>query len=231
MTPHIAKRKDGICPSLLQFNGKNGSPTIEKPGHVIKPYQTNSDLLLQIKDREGTPRSVMELQTIIEVINKALKTLCTDPERQLIARLKFKPEGCVWRLSFHPSLGNSADKSYRAEVVCFANASEEKNAEGVRRTDYLIETTLIPTEQPPREDTDRPTTLGPPPLEGYKEAKVAFDIVALAVRKAVVRLEFPNFPHGGGTELFREVYQLNARVSEKGARELEYSMRPLFSYL
>jgi hypothetical protein len=211
MTPHIAKRKDGICPSLLQFNGTNGSPTIDKPGHVIKTYQTNSDLLLQIKDRQGTPRSVMELQTIIEVINKALKALCTDPDKQLIARLKFKPEGCIWRLAFHPSLGNSADQSYRAEVICFANAAEEANSEGDRRTNYLIESTLIPASSPV-DDADRPSTLIPSHLEGYKEAKAAFEIIAVAVRKAVVRLEFPNFPHGGGPALFRDIYQLNARV-------------------
>jgi hypothetical protein len=196
---------------------------MEKPGHVIKTYQTNSDLLLQIKDREGTPRSVMELQTIIEVINKALKALCTDPDKQLIARLKFKPEGCIWRLAFHPSLGNSADQSYRAEVICFANAAEEVNS----RTNYLIESTLIPTSAP-ADDADRPSTLIPSHLEGYKEAKAAFEIIAVAVRKAVVRLEFPNFPHGGGPALFRDIYQLNARVRSEVSHKA--AIRPHISH-
>ena len=41
----------------------------------------------------------------------------------------------------------------------------------------------------------------------------AFDDIALDVRKALVRVEFPVFPEGCQGKTFREVYQLNARVS------------------
>jgi hypothetical protein len=41
----------------------------------------------------------------------------------------------------------------------------------------------------------------------------AFELIALDVRKALVRVEFPMFPEGCRDKTFRQVYQLNARVS------------------
>ena len=41
----------------------------------------------------------------------------------------------------------------------------------------------------------------------------AFGEICLDVRKALARVEFPAFPEGCGERTFREVYQLNARVS------------------
>jgi hypothetical protein len=41
----------------------------------------------------------------------------------------------------------------------------------------------------------------------------AFELFALDVKKALVRVEFPIFPEGCREKTFREVYQLNARVS------------------
>lgn len=43
--------------------------------------------------------------------------------------------------------------------------------------------------------------------------KKVFDEVALDVKKAVVRCEMPEFPEGCKGRQFREIYQLNARVS------------------
>jgi hypothetical protein len=37
----------------------------------------------------------------------------------------------------------------------------------------------------------------------------------LQVRKAIVKLEFPEFPEGCKGKPFRDVYQLNARVSNE----------------
>ena len=51
------------------------------------------------------------------------------------------------------------------------------------------------------------------PMKGFREAKSSFDFLVLQVRKAVVKLEFPEFPEGCKGRPFREVYQLNARVS------------------
>ena len=45
MTPHLAKRKDGLCPSLLI---DQGGIKKDKPGYLTKSYQTNSNYLLQI---------------------------------------------------------------------------------------------------------------------------------------------------------------------------------------
>lgn len=41
----------------------------------------------------------------------------------------------------------------------------------------------------------------------------AFQLIALDLKKALVRVEFPMFPEGCREKTFREVYQLNARVS------------------
>jgi len=197
MTPHLSKRKDGLCPSLL--NETIGTkPPKEKPGYVHKNYQTNSSLLLQVRDKKGVPREIMELQTLIEAINKALKAMVKSEDAKLMSGLRFKPEGCIWKMEFDPSL--EADSSYRMEVICQANAGEHGN------TNYLIDSVMIP-----KKPVD-PNPLAPT-LPGFKAAKAAFDKVAIIVRKSIVGLEFPEFPEGCKGKQFREVYQLNARVS------------------
>lgn len=190
MTPHLAKRKDGLCPSLLhqEVNVKK-----ERPGHVNKPYRTNSALLLQIKERESLPREVVELQTIVDAVKVTLKT-CEAEEG--ITNIRFKPEGCIWKMDFEDEV---ASKIYKMEVVCSANSTGGA-------TNYVIDCNLIP-----RVAVD-PSPLATPP-KGFSEAKAVFDTVALNVRKSLVRLEFPEFPEGCKGRAFREVYQLNARVS------------------
>ena len=41
----------------------------------------------------------------------------------------------------------------------------------------------------------------------------SFDEISLDLRKSLVRVEFPLFPEGCQGKTFRQVYQLNARVS------------------
>jgi len=204
MTPHLQKRKDGLCPSLfLEYS--TAKPLKEKPGFVHKPYQTNSALLLQIKEKKGYPREMMELQTLIETVNRSLKTMVAESaasDQKLMAGLRFKPEGCIWKMEFDPSLG--AENTYRMEVICQANGGPNGN------TTYYVDSVMIP-----KIPVD-PNPLAPP-LEGFKAAKAAFDRVALIVRMAIVRLEFPEFPEGCKGKQFREVYQLNARVSSWNA--------------
>jgi hypothetical protein len=199
MTPHLAKRKDGLCPSLLQ-NHSSAKPVKDKPGHTYKPYQTNSKLLLQIKDRDGVPREVNELQTLIDVVNKSLKAHIALESDPTVEGLKFKPEGCVWKMEFHSSFEEACD-DYRMEVICSANESEQEG------TIYVIDCIMIP-----KKAVD-PSPLVPP-LPGFKDAKIAYDKVMFSVRKAVVRLEFPDFPEGCKGKAFKEVYQLNARVRQ-----------------
>jgi hypothetical protein len=192
MTPQLAKRKDGLCPRLLHEEEKE-----DKPGYVSKRYQTNSVLLLQTKQNDGIPKEVLELQTMVESINKALKsTMQTD---QGVIGLSFKAEGCKWKVDLDPAL-NRAGKTYRMEVVCSANSSSPSI------TKYVVDSILIP-----KVAVD-PNPLSPPVI-GFKEAKEIFEMVALKVRKSIVRLEFPSFPDGCQGRAFKDVYQLNARVS------------------
>lgn len=201
LTPQLTKRKDGLCPSLLHQVVIN-----DKPGFVSKPYQTNSSLLLQIKTREGVAKEVSELQTIVECVNKALKSSSASSKQQQsessnsssIASVSFKPEGCLWKVTFDPATG--AARTYKMEVSCSANGG---GGSGV--TNYLVNTVLVP-----RVPID-PNPLATP-LEGFAEAKEVFDALALKVRKSIVRLEFPSFPEGCKSVAFRDVYQLNARV-------------------
>lgn len=199
MTPHLSKRKDGLCPSLMHDFRMSQIPK-EKPGFLQKSYQTNSGLLLQIKDKPGIPRDMMELQTLIEVINKALKIAAKSNAEALLSSLRFKPEGCIWKMEFHPDLGY-CHETYRIEVVCHAGDGEHD------KTIYCIDTVLIP-----KKPVD-PNPLAPP-LPGFQEAKTAFDRIAIVVRKSIVRLEFPEFPEGCKDKQFRDLYQLNARVSD-----------------
>ena len=198
MTPHLAKRKDGLCPSLFH-DVSNAKPMKEKPGFVHKSYQTNSKLLLKVQDKQGVPREVVELQTIIEAIKRALKAVMNDEKTKQMASMRFNPEGCIWKMEFDPSHGD-AHTSYRMEVICQANAGGSKGV-----TNYYVDSVLIPK---------RPVDPNPlaSELDGYKAAKAVFERVAIIVRKAIVRLELPEFPEGCRNKQFKEVYQLNARV-------------------
>ena len=194
LTPQIAKRRDGLCPSLLDLS--DPSRTIKPTGGLNKPYRTNSRLLQQIKERENVSREAVEMQTIAEAVNSTLKKV-VGPDEDLVS-LSFKAQGCTWKMEFSSRL-NDADQNYRLEVTLLAN--EMSGA-----VNYVADVMLVP-----KVPVDpNPLT---PPLKGFREAKEVFDVVALKVRKSIVRLEFPEFPEGCKGRPFRDVYQLNARVS------------------
>ena len=193
MTPHLAKRKDGLCPSLLQKETKR-----DKPGYLSKNYRTNSNLMLQVKERDGIPKELTELQTIIECVTKALKSAARSGAG--ICSLSFKPEGCIWKMEFDPSLDRAAE-SYKMQVICSAN-------KGHGYTHYMVDTILVP-KIPVDPDPLKPS----PP--GFKAAKPIFEMLSLKIRKSIVALEFPEFPEGCKDKQFKEVYQLNARVSRR----------------
>jgi len=198
MTPQVAKRRDvGIHPSLLDLSEKVSKGVKQNPGGMNKPYRTKSELLLQIKDTEdGRKKEELEIPNLVESINEAIESI-VGPDADLIS-CDFSPSGCEWRLDLNPSL-NGADENYRLEVVFFANQLQGE-------TNYVVDTLLVP-----KGPVD-PNPLAPP-LKGYREAKQTFENLALKVRKAIVRFEFPDFPEGCKGRAFREVYQLNARVS------------------
>eukprot|EP00977_Amphora_coffeiformis_P006560 scaffold1404_cov166-Amphora_coffeaeformis.AAC.27 len=135
------------------------------------------------------------MQALVESITKGLKAR-VGPEKDVIG-IDFVPQGCRWLMSLNPN-SNGAGDNYCIEVVCKAN-----EINGV--LNYVIDTLMLPTGE-----LD-PNPLAPP-KKGYREAKAAFDLVVIAARKSVVRLEFPEFPEGCKGRPFREVYQLNARL-------------------
>lgn len=192
MTPHLAKRRDGLCPSLfLSQSHASKSALGPAASNLIKSYRTNSNLLLQVKERDGVNREILELQSIVESVHRALEEV-VSPEDDIVA-MNFKPQGCKWKLEFNHSL-DEADNHYRIEVLCLAN-----EINGV--TNFVVDTILVPKQH------------SETPLPGFKQAKEVFDLLCLRVRKSIVRLEFPEFPEGCKGRAFREVYQLNARVS------------------
>jgi hypothetical protein len=118
----------------------------------------------------------------------------TDTQRGTkdFASMTFEPQGCVWTLEFNPSL---RAQNYQVQVVCRGCAdSEGHNA-------YVVDSLLVPKKKHSKADP------------GFKEATTAFEFAGLQIRKSIVKLEFPDFPEGCKGRPFREVYQLNARVS------------------
>lgn len=197
MTPHLQKRKDGLFPSLCDFSRGNSSKGVKRnPGGINKPYRTNLDLLLQIKASTHEEREGLALAKIVESIHEALDEL-VGPDHDIVSKV-FNATGCEWSLEFNSSL-NEADANYGLEVILFCN-----EVEGV--TNYVCDCLLVP------KGIVDPNPLAPP-LNGYREAKQVFEVLSLSVRKAIVKFEFPDFPEGCQGRPFREVYQLNARVS------------------
>ncbi|KAL7576338.1 hypothetical protein ACA910_018154 [Epithemia clementina (nom. ined.)] len=192
MTPQLQKRRDGLCPGL--FLAHSDAIYKRNSGGVSKEYRTNSKLLLQIEEREGIPREILELQTIVDSVSAALKEFVSN-SRDVIS-LDFIPKGCIWIIELNSGMGE-ADECFRLEVRVLAN-----DINGI--TNYVVDTILQPKMQNHNSIA--------PPLPGTKEAKPVFDLLCIAVRKSVVRLEFPEFPEGCKGVAFREIYQLNARL-------------------
>jgi len=196
MTPILAKRKDGLCPSLISSDVDSGAA-------VSKSYRTNSYLLKNVGSQmrkegsAGTEVEAVEFQTITEAIKQCLKAY-VGPTKDLVSA-HFQPHGCTWTCEFSQSL-NGAYNSYRLVIVAMA---QNENHSAI--TDYLV-TSKVEPKMP------QPEGKNAPPLRGFREAKAVFDVVALAVRKSVVKCELPEMPEGRKGRPFREVYQLNARL-------------------
>jgi hypothetical protein len=193
MTPQLQKRRDGLAPSLLEMTAREPQ---DPKTTLLKSYQTSSKYLnVSIVNCVNVDES-QELQKIVDSIALTLEELV---DRNLgskdLSSVKFQATGCKWTVEFHPSLRADA---WTIQVVCLA-CSEEQTRNGIM---YVVDTELLPK---------RPET--PASGSGFKDAKSTFDFVALQVRKAVVRCEFPEFPEGCKGTPFREIYQLNARVS------------------
>jgi S-methylmethionine-dependent homocysteine/selenocysteine methylase len=184
MTPQLAKRKDGLCPSLLndevlQVPTPKGGPSYAA---ISKSYQTNTKYLKEsIRELENEAE---ELKFISDSVNSFLTEYVNGSHD--IANMEFEPKGCTWKVELSEEKLRAPD--YRIQVVCMAKDF------GNKRTTFVVD------------------TISSTSLPGFKEAKATFEALSLVVRKAVVRCEFPEFPEGCKGRVFREVYQLNARV-------------------
>jgi len=186
---------------LLNLEADCNKPSKPNSGGINKIYRTNSYLLLQVKEVAGVSRKATELEIIVESINAALEKLVSNEASEFV-HLRFSPTGCIWNAEFTTEKDmNDAACSFRLEIILSANEMS-----GVMN--YLVDTLMICKNENIDNSRGAPASSQP----GYKKAKAAFEILALCVRKAIVRLEFPEFLEGCKGRPFKEVYQLNARL-------------------
>eukprot|EP00934_Nitzschia_sp_Nitz4_P006100 Nitzschia sp. Nitz4//scaffold113_size70149//35399//37051//NITZ4_005950-RA/size70149-augustus-gene-0.84-mRNA-1//1//CDS//3329533341//6090//frame0 len=198
LTPQIekvAKRRDGLCPSLLldghvsSINAKGGNGTFAQ----VKSYQTNTKFLNdEIRDLENSGE---ELKFITDSINHFLRDAVDERKQSTdLIGMKFQPKGCIWHLEMNPSIGAP---DYMITIQVLANEGSHNT------TTFVVDTMLVGKSSKHVASTSLP---------GFREAKATFEMCALVVRKAIVKCEFPTFPEGCKGRAFREVYQLNARL-------------------
>lgn len=186
LTPQLEKRKDGLAPKFFDVSKEiDNSKTT-----TTKAYRTSTKYL----NHDGGGDVERDLQRIIDSITDTLERMVDPSGKKDLVMMTFEPTGCSWTLEFNPSLRAEA---YELVIVCSCCPEDSHNVV------YVVETTLVP----------KPKALTGPNDPGFKEGKASFDFCALQVRKAVVKCEFPDFPEGCKGKPFRDVYQLNARVS------------------
>jgi hypothetical protein len=200
LTPQIekvAKRRNGLCPSLLLENHTE-EVTAKAPSTcaAIKSYETNTRYLNE--EIRALGNNGEELKFISDSVHFFL-TECIDEKGQTtdLVSLDFQPKGCIWRMELNDTIGAP---DYIIEVQCLAKPGESGT------TTFAVDTKLVGKSSP-----------ASTALPGFREAKASFEMACLVVRKAVVKCEFPVFPEGCKGRAFREVYQLNARVSSLAA--------------
>lgn len=201
LTPQIekvAKRRNGLCPALLGDNHWD-EVTAKAPTScaAIKSYETNTKHLNE--DIRELGNNGEELKFISDSIQFFLRD-CIDEKGQStdLVTLDFQPKGCIWSMELNPTIGAP---DYMIQVQCLARSGDSNT------TNFVVDTKLVGK-----------SSIASTSLPGYREAKASFEMAALVVRKAVVKCEFPNFPEGCKGRAFREVYQLNARVSNSDAQ-------------
>jgi hypothetical protein len=201
LTPALQKRPDGLCPQLLSdgytscMSDDNGGVWFSR---ITGIYRTNSRYLNSVV-RQLNDDS-LELEFISGSITEFLRQLGMKDRN--ISGMEFFARGCTWTLDLNPAIGTP---NYQIHVSCFARREESDGT-----TTFIVATSLFDKEE---------RSLASSSLPGFKEAKETFEHAALAVRKAVVMCEFPQFPEGlrvipstGEAKGFKEVYKLKAMV-------------------
>jgi hypothetical protein len=212
LTPELEMRPDGLCPQLLDksytscMSDDNGGVWFSR---ITGMYRTNSQFL-NSSVRKLNDDS-LELEFITGSITEFLRQLgMKDPH---IVGMEFFAKGCTWTLDLNPDLGTP---NYQIHVTVFARREpkiqldDDTSPERTATTTYIVATSLFDKEDKSLASTKMP---------GFAQAKETFDQTVLAVRKAVVKCEFPRFPEGlrvvpstGKAKLFKEVYKLKAMV-------------------
>lgn len=168
-----------------------GGPT---DAAMVKSYQTNTKYLNE--DIRELKNDGEELKFITDSITHYLREVIDEKKQSTdLVSMKFQPKGCIWNLEMNSSIGAP---DYMIQVQCLAQSG------GSSTTNFVIDTKLIGKSSKSIASTSLP---------GFREAKSTFEMTSLVVRKAAIKCEFPNFPEGCKGRAFREVYQLNARVS------------------
>ena len=185
LTPQLEKRRDGLAPKFFDLNKQ---VEINSKTDLTKAYRTSSKYL----NSDGNVEH--ELQRIIDSITDMLRTLVDPAGKKDLVKMTFEPKGCTWTLGFNPNLRAEA---FQILIVCSCCPEDSQNVA------FVVETNLVPKFDTVQGSND----------PGFKEGKASFDFLALQVRKAVVMCEFPDFPEGCKGRPFRDIYQLNARVS------------------
>jgi hypothetical protein len=199
LTPQIekqAKRREGLCPSLLMDNHIQASLSKHGNGYtaLTKSYQTNSQFLTStVRNLENDAE---ELKFIVDSVNKYLSEIVDEKKKKTdLVAMKFIPKGCSWILELNEDVGAP---DYILTVCVLAKG------DGNGITTFVVDTNLVGRSS---------KTVTSTSLPGFREAKAVLEHTSLVVRKGVVRCEFPVFPEGLKGKTFREIYQLNARVS------------------
>jgi hypothetical protein len=202
VTPAFEKRSDGLCPQLLPdtytscMSDDNGGVWFSR---ITAMYRTNSQFLNRSVRRLNDDS--LELEFISGSITDFLRRLGGGDRN--ISGMEFFARGCTWTLDLDPT--HLGTPNYQIHVSCFAR---REGSDGT--TTFIIATSLVDKEE---------RSLASSSLPGFNQARETFDRAALAVRKAVVKCEFPKFPEGlrvipstGEAKAFKEVYKLKAMV-------------------
>eukprot|EP00529_Nitzschia_sp_RCC80_P025450 CAMPEP_0113521670 /NCGR_PEP_ID=MMETSP0014_2-20120614/44767_1 /TAXON_ID=2857 /ORGANISM="Nitzschia sp." /LENGTH=524 /DNA_ID=CAMNT_0000419651 /DNA_START=193 /DNA_END=1767 /DNA_ORIENTATION=- /assembly_acc=CAM_ASM_000159 len=214
-TTELEKQPDGLCPHLLDesytssMSDDNGGVWFSR---ITGMYRTNSQFL-NSKVRRLNDDS-LELEFITGNITDFLRQLGMDEPN--IVGMEFFAKGCTWTLDLNPDLGTP---NYQIHVTVFARREtkielddDDNSPERTGTTTYIVATSLFDKED---------KSLASKRMPGFEQARETFDLAVLAVRKAVVKCEFPRFPEGlrvipstGEAKLFKEVYKLKAMLKK-----------------
>lgn len=160
-----------------------------------------------------------ELERLVHSVSQALVDSKSSygskgDTRYKIADVEFEPNGCTWTATAIP---HDVDETFTIKLDCsevIEDSDPEENLSDSKEFKRHYEVNM--SRSSVRFDPGK--------------AKEIFQLISLDVRKSIVRLDLPEFPEGCKGKVFREIYQLNARVSFD-SRQLKYqSTEPSESY-